>query len=349
MAKTQETPPVIDALQFSDWSRRHLEELRQGGLTAVHVTVAYHGLARETLSGIAAWNRRFREHGDLVRPVRSAADIAAARREGRVGIILGAQNCSPIEDDVALVEIMHDAGLRIMQLTYNNISLCGGGCYDIDDPGLTRFGREVVAEMNRLGMVVDLSHSGERTTLETIDAAGRPVAVTHANPRFFLETPRNKSEAVLRALAAGGGMLGLSLYARHLPGGPACTIDAYARMVARTVEIMGIDHVGIGSDMCRGLDGAAIDWMRNGRWRRVGEDEREALRRDGWPPQPDWFRSPADMPRLAAALAGVGFRPEEVDRIMGGNWMRFFRGAFAPAGACAAEAEARQDEDGSGS
>lgn len=332
MANTDHKAPVIDALQFSEWSRRHLEELRDGGLTAVHATVAYHGLARETLSAIAAWNRRFREHADLVRPVRTAADIAAAQRGGRTGIILGAQNCSPIEDDIGLVAVMHDAGLKIMQLTYNNVSLCGGGCYDLDDPGLTRFGREVVAEMNRLGMVIDLSHSAERTTLETIDYSGRPVAVTHANPQFFLETPRNKSREVLRALAARGGMLGLSLYVQHLPDGPRCTMDAYVHMIARTVELMGADHVGIGSDMCRGLDGTTIDWMRNGRWRHVDAAERESLRRAGWPAQPDWFRSPADMPALADALSRAGFAPDEVDSIMGGNWMRFFRDGLDPAG-----------------
>jgi microsomal dipeptidase-like Zn-dependent dipeptidase len=183
---------VIDAIQYSNWTRRHFEEWLEGGLTAVGVTIAYHERARETLERLAAWNWRLREHADLIRPVRRAADLDAARAEGRIGVLLGAQNCSPIDDDVGLVQVMADAGLKVMQLTYNNLSLIGAGCAELDDPGISRFGREVIQEMNRAGMVIDMSHSAERTTLEAIELSRRPVAVTHANPRFFKDTPRNK-------------------------------------------------------------------------------------------------------------------------------------------------------------
>lgn len=324
--------PLIDALQYPNWTRDIAEDWHAGGLSAVHVTVAYHERARETLSRLADWNRHLREHADLIRPVRRAADLAAARREGRVGVILGAQNCSPIDDELGLVEVMNDAGLKVMQLTYNNLSLCGAGCYEDDDPGLSRFGRLVIREMNRVGMVIDMSHSAERTTLETVEVSARPIAITHANPTFFHDVPRNKSETVLRALGESGGMLGFSLYPPHLPNGNACTLEAFAVMAARTAEIMEPARIGIGSDLCRGWGGETLDWMRNGRWRQIPDREREALHAEPWPQQPPWFRTSADMPNLAAALREAGFDADEVAGILGGNWDRFFRDAFEPAG-----------------
>ena len=322
--------PLIDALQFSNWTRAHFEEWRAAGLTAVHVTIAYHEGARETLTRLAAWNQRFRDHGDLIRPVRGPGDLVAARREGRVGVILGAQNPSPIENEAGLVAILRDAGLAVMQVAYNNLSLLGAGCYEDADPGLSRMGREVVAEMNRVGMLVDLSHAGERTQLDAIAHSRRPVALTHGNPRFFHDSTRGTSDAVMRALARSGGMMGFSLYVRHLAGGADCTRRQFAEMVARTADIMGAEHLGIGSDLCRGWGGETIDWMRNGRWRPVSEAERAAYRAEGWPEQPPWFTTAHDLHRIADELRTVGFEAREVAGIMGGNWQRFLTDALAP-------------------
>jgi membrane dipeptidase len=127
------------------------------------------------------------------------------------------------------VEILHTLGLRFMQLSYNNQSLLATGCYEAEDPGLTRMGREVIAEMNRVGLVVDMSHSAERSTLEAMEVSQRPIAITHANPAFWHPARRNKSDTVLRALAETGGMLGFSLYPHHLKGGSDCTLQDSAR------------------------------------------------------------------------------------------------------------------------
>ena len=162
-----------------------MEELRAGGVTAVHVTLVFWEDARATLDNIGRWHRLFERHGDLVMPVTTAADIETAKKAGKTGIIFGFQNCSPIEDDLALVQVFHELGVRIMQLTYNNQSLIGAGCYEKTDASISRFGRQVIAEMNRVGMIVDLSHSAERTSLEAIDISARPVAITHANPLSF--------------------------------------------------------------------------------------------------------------------------------------------------------------------
>jgi len=321
---------VIDALQFSNWNRALFEELRAGGLTAVHVTITYWEDARATLTNIGRWQRRFREHGDIIMPAKSGADILEAQRLGKTAIILGAQNCSPIDDELALVEVMRELGLMVMQLTYNNQSLIGAGCYETEDSGISRFGRRVIEEMNRVGMIVDLSHSAERTSLEAIEISDRPVAITHANPSFFHDALRNKSDALLKALAESGGMLGFSLYPFHLKGGTDCRIEEFAAMVARSVDLMGIDHVGLGSDMCRNWGYETLEWMRSGRWTFAADYGEGTAEKPAWPDQPAWFRTPADTPNIASALAEKGFTDDEVARIMGGNWLRFFTDGFEP-------------------
>ena len=170
---------VIDGLQYSAWSREVFEQMRAGGLNAVHVTVAYHETTRDTLTRLGEWNARFETFPDLITPVFEPADIHRAKKEGKIGIIFGAQNCSPIEDEIRLVEIMRRMGLMIMQLTYNNQSLLGCGCYETEDSGLTRYGKQVVREMNRVGMVIDMSHSAERSTLEAIEHSQQPVIISH--------------------------------------------------------------------------------------------------------------------------------------------------------------------------
>ena len=195
----------IDALQYANWSEKIFRQIRAGGLDVVHVTIAYHETFRETVLNIEAWNRWFETCPELIVQARTGEDVRRAKAEGRTGIVFGFQNPSPIEDDIGLVEILHTLGARFMQLSYNNQSLLATGVYEAEDPGLTRMGREVVAEMNRVGMVVDMSHSAERSTLEAIDHSTRPIAITHANPHAWHPALRNKSDRVIRALAESGG------------------------------------------------------------------------------------------------------------------------------------------------
>jgi membrane dipeptidase len=235
---------------------------------------------------------------------------------------------APIEDDIGLVEIMHTLGLRFMQLSYNNQSLLATGCYEDEDPGLTRMGREVIAEMNRVGLVVDMSHSAERSTLEAIEASARPIAITHANPASWHPARRNKSDTVLRALAETGGMLGLSLYPHHLKGGSACTLQDFCDMAARAAEVMGAERLAIGSDLCQDQPDSVVEWMRVGRWTKridYGEGSADA---PGFPPQPGFFRDNRDFPNLRDGLSNAGFDRADVDAIVGDNWLRFFDDSF---------------------
>lgn len=323
--------PLIDGLQYANWSEKVFRQMREGGVDAVHVTITYHENFRETVLNIERWNRWFERFPDLIFQGRTAADIQRARDTGCTAIFFGSQNPSCIEDDIGLVEVLYTLGLRFMQLSYNNQSLLASGCYEGDDTGLTRMGREVVTEMNRVGLVVDLSHSGERSTLEAIEHSSRPVAITHANPSSWHPALRNKSDTVLRALAETGGMLGFSAYPHHLKGGSGCTLQDYADMIARTAELMGIDHVGIGTDLCQDQPDSVVEWMRVGRWTKsvdYGEGSADA---PGFPPMPGWFAGNRDFGNIAGGLRATGMTEADIAAVMGGNWLRFFAQGFGGA------------------
>ncbi len=325
----------IDALQYANWSEDVFRQMRSGGVAAVHATIVYHETFRETVGNITRWKRLFADHADLIQPGRSGDCVRRARAAGRTAIFLGAQNPSCIEDDIGLVEVLHDLGLRFMQLTYNNQSLLATGWAEEEDTGLTRMGREVVEEMNRVGMVVDMSHSGERSTLEAIAQSARPIAVTHANPSAWHPTLRNKSDRVLQALAESGGMLGFSLYPNHMAGGSDCSLTEFCEMVARTADLIGIGHLGIGSDLCQDQPDAVVRWMRNGRWTR----RRDTTAR--FPSMPNWFHDNRDFDNLAEGLRVVGMSPDDVAAVMGGNWLDFFDRSFTRAETSAASGPRR--------
>jgi membrane dipeptidase len=305
--------------------------MREGGLDAVHVTIAYHETFRETVLNMERWNRWFQAFPDLIFPGRWAEDVATARATGRTAIFFGFQNPSPIEDDIDLVEILHTLGGRFMQLSYNNQSLLATGCYEAEDTGLTRMGKQVVREMNRVGMVVDMSHSADRSTIEAADWSERPIAVTHANPHDWHPALRNKRDDVIRAVTGNGGMLGFSLYPHHLKDKSDCTLQAFCEMIARAADRYGVDHLGIGSDLCQDQPDSVVEWMRVGRWSKSIDYGEGSAAAPGFPPMPDWYRDNRDFGNIATGLRSVGFGAAEVDAIMGGNWHRFFEQGFRPA------------------
>ena len=190
----------IDNLQYCNWSRKIFEINRSAGLDAVHVTIVYHEDFDELQLEIKKWEKLFHENSDLIFPGKNFHDIDKANKENKTAIFFGFQNCSPIEDDIKLVEKVHELGCRFMQLTYNNQSLLATGCYEKIDSGVTNFGREVIREMNRVGLVVDMSHSAEKSTLDAIELSEKPIVITHANPSFWHPAKRNKSSELLKIL-----------------------------------------------------------------------------------------------------------------------------------------------------
>lgn len=324
-------PYRIDGLQYNHWSEKIFRQLREGGVDAVHVTIAYHENLRETILNLEKWNRWFEAYPDLVMKGTSGDDVRRARDSNRTAVIFGFQTPAPIEDDIGLVEIVHALGARFMQLTYNNQSLLATGCYEAADSGITRMGRQVIREMNRVGLVIDMSHSAEMSTLQAIEISTRPIAITHANPHSWAPALRNKSNTVLRALAESGGMLGFSTYPHHLKDKSACSLGSFCEMVARTADLIGVEHLGMGSDLCQDQPDSIVEWMRVGRWTRdidFGEGSKEM---PGFPEMPAWFNDNRDFATIETGLRHVGFSAQDVAGLMGENWLRFFDKSFGAA------------------
>ncbi|MBR9864790.1 MAG: membrane dipeptidase [Rhodobacteraceae bacterium] len=319
---------LVDGLQYANWSEKIFRQMRAGGVDAVHVTITYHETFRETVLVIEQWNRWFEQFPDLIFQGRTADDIRRARETGRTAIFFGSQNPSCIEDDIGLVEVMHTLGLRFMQLTYNNQSLLASGCYEDDDTGLTRMGRQVVAEMNRVGMVVDMSHSGDRSTFEAIEHSTRPITISHANPSSWHPALRNKSDDLLRALGESGGFLGLSIYPHHLKDGGRCTLQSWCDMAARAVDLVGAGQVGIGSDLCQDQPDSIVEWMRVGRWTKAMDYGEGSADNAGFPPMPHWFHDNRDLAGIRAGLLAAGLDESTTEGVMGDNWFAFFEQGF---------------------
>ncbi len=316
----------IDNLQYCKWSREVFQINRDAGLDAVHVTVVYHEDYEEFLKRVSEWDSYFKENSDLIFLAKSYKDIEKARQENKTAIFFGFQNCSPIEDDIRLIEKIHNHGCRFMQLTYNNQSLLATGCYEKNDSGVTNFGREAIKEMNRVGVVIDMSHSAEKSTLDAIEISEKPIAITHANPNFWYNARRNKSADLLKTLAQSNGMLGLSLYAHHLKNGTNCKLESFCEMTARTAEIMGVKNIGIGSDLCLNQPNSVVEWMRNGTWAKTKNYGEGSIDKPEFPKQPEWFVDARGFKNLEIGLKKVGFNEENINDILGNNWFNFYKG-----------------------
>ena len=290
----------IDNLQYCNWSRDIFQINREANLDAVHVTLVYHEDYDEFVLRTKEWEKFFNENSDLIFLGKNFKDIEKANIEKKTAIFFGFQNCSPIEDNIALVEKVHEYGCRFMQLTYNNQSLLATGCYEKNDSGVTNFGREAIKEMNRLGIVIDMSHSAEKSTFDAIEISEKPIAITHANPSFWYKAIRNKTNELLKALGDSGGMLGLSLYPHHLKDGSNCTLESFCEMTAKTAEIMGAKNIGIGSDLCLNQPDRVVEWMRNGTWTKVKNYGEGSKNKQGFPKQQNWFLDARGFKNLEA-------------------------------------------------
>ncbi|MBI4788982.1 MAG: membrane dipeptidase [Chloroflexi bacterium] len=310
---------IVDGLNASNfYEPRIFNRLHQGGVTAVNATIAaWHSLP-ETMKIIGDMLHAFEQYDELIMPVRHAADIQKAKASNRVGIIFGFQDTAPIGDNLRLLSVYQALGVRIIQLTYNHTNRVGSGNLVPNDEGLTPFGREVVAEMNRLGILVDVSHCGPRTTLDAIEASSKPIAFTHANPLALCQHPRNKSDDALKALAAKGGVVGVVVFPPLLTCSGQATVDDYVAAIDYLVNLIGIEHVGLGPDFMEEM---------------TPEIAAQALR--GMSPHAlaaftavkptAGFESIAACGNVTAALLAHGYSADDVKKIMGGNWLRLYQ------------------------
>lgn len=325
---------VVDCLEYSAPSRERFLEWQNGRVGCVHVTLSVWENTRETLSVIGKWHDLFDENADLVELARTADDIRRISASGRTAVVFGFQNTVALEEDIRLVRVFHELGVRIIQLTYNTQNSIATGCWEDVDSGLSKHvGHGFVREMNQQGVLIDLSHCSEKTCLDTIEYSERPVAVTHANPLEFVGADvelnrRPKSTKVLEELAAAGGVVGLSPYTRMMKGGKDATLSSFVEMTLWTIDRIGVDHVAFGTDFYTGYDVSAIEWWRAGRW---GRKSPVPINYDApvveWP---NWFESPEAFPQVIAALEEAGVDEGAMSKILGGNWLRLFEETFVP-------------------
>lgn len=287
-----------------------------GGVDLAIPTVATHETPGEALRRVGQW-RRWLDEEDGVFHVASPEDLDVLG-DGRLGVTFHFQNTTPLGDDLELVEAYRELGVRMVQLTYNEHNAVGGGCMDASDAGLTRFGRDLIKEMNRLGVVVDLSHTGHRTTLEAIEASSAPTVFSHSNVQRIFDHPRNITDQQIRAVAERGGLVGVNAVASFLrTDGVGANLPDLLDHIDYLVEMIGPGQVCLGLDFWTGPEADFGEWNRTGCW--TADDLSQYV---------DWPRDiagPGHFPRLRQGLAARGHSPEDIAAIMGENWVRLFR------------------------
>ncbi|WP_049560966.1 dipeptidase [Nonomuraea sp. SBT364] len=229
---------------------RTLADAHASGVTAINVTLGYtmgdFPPYEHTLRELDTWDAIIRDHDDLMR-VDTAEDLAEAKRQGRIGIIYGFQNAAAVDDRPGRIATFAGRGVRVIQLTYNQANQLGDGSMAPGNRGLTPLGRQVVEALNEHRVMVDLSHSGERTCLEAARVSEQPVSINHTGCRALVDLPRNKTDEELRLVASRGGFVGIYFMPFLNATGHAAAADVVEH-IAHAVNVCGEDHVGIGTD-----------------------------------------------------------------------------------------------------
>ena len=328
MSKISEDIILIDGLEYCNWNRDLFENAHQAGITAIHATLVYWENTEESFAKIKYWNDLFKEHYDIITHAKKTEDIFQAKKNNKLAIIFGFQNSAPIANDIFLVEKFFKEGLRFMQLTYNNQTPLAGGCFEPKDSGVSRFGKAGIEEMNRLGMIVDLSHAGKQTCIDAIDFSSKPVAISHANPSFFHKSIRNIDSDVLQKLAKKNGFIGLSLYPYHLKNLGKCKVEDFCSMIKELINLIGEDNIGIGSDLCLNWPDEIVMWMRNGKWTKKIDYGESKDNNPKWPELPNWYSKPSDLKNLFISMCENNISEKVATKIVGENWLSFMKNQF---------------------
>lgn len=324
---------LVDGLSMPVPERRWFEEWRDARLACVNTTIAVWENSHETLAALGKWRTVIERNSDLVAAAGSVDEIRRIAASGRTAIVFGFQNTAPIEHDIELFAMFRRLGVCIMQLTYNLQNYIGCGYWEEKDTGISsRFGRKAIEEMNTQGILIDLSHCGDRTTLEAIERSARPVAITHANPREYVGAGvygagRLKTTEAIKALAARNGVIGLTPNRNMTRNGAATTLSEFGDMVCWVVERIGVNAVAMGTDYCPGHPNSVRTWWRYARWSRENApaEQMQIAPHEGWS---EWMKTQAGLHNVTAELERRGFSAAEIDQIMGGNWLRLFGDTF---------------------
>lgn len=329
--RSQNRPLIIDGLGEIriDYEMELLDEIRSSGMRGCVITVgnpALHGAEAflDMRREIEAYDRHIAAHPDRLSHAKSVADFDRAAARGAIGLVYYTQNATPIEDDVGRLDVLHELGVRIVQLTYNTRNLVGDGCLERTNAGLSKFGLEVVERLNELGMLVDVSHCGEATTLDGIRFSKVSAVMTHTGCKAVFDHPRNKTDEALRALANKGGVIGIYQINPYLGANERNGLDDYLAHVDHAINVAGIEHVGIGSDR---------------EHRRIPDTEEEKRKLIDeiaqlrpvtaatfrWPFFISELNHPKRMETIWRALERRGRTATEIERILGENFYRLFK------------------------
>jgi membrane dipeptidase len=297
----------------------YIRETRDAGVTATHFTVL--GLEDSMLGALdhlAGWYEMVKQNDAII--ARTADDIVRAKEEKRPCVIWGAQNAKPLEEDLKYVRILHALGLRIIQLAYDQPNYIGTGGSE-PDSGITKFGRKVIEEMNRVGMLIDVSHCGDQTVMDAIKYSRDPIAITHANPRAMVNHPRNKTDEQMLALAEKGGVIGLVAWSpiAMVRKGVRPNLEDFLDLTEYIVKLIGVDHVGIGLDLTPHWDWDPDDYHR---WIKqypgLAPENIEDRNVEG-------LDHVSKVKNMARGLVARGYSDDDVLKVLGGNFLNLFR------------------------
>lgn len=327
---------VIDATSF--FCEGYTDLLERSGVTALNMTVP------DIEDDAGGATKAIAEHYALVNSdpklafVFNAEDIRTAKSRGDVGLIIGAQNARHMASKMYLVELFYKMGMRVCQIAYNDRNFAADGSATGVDAGLSHEGRQLVEEMNRVGMVVDISHVGPQSAAEAVEHSTKPPIASHSNPvRAGAKVPRNISDDTMRAIADKGGVIGLSPFPSLVwqGGDTPPTVEEYFDIMEYAINLVGIDHVGVGTDK-EATSGAYPREVRLRLRRRFsfstttsgGTSLRDKFP-DGGSPELDGFSSLADFPVLTQGMMDRGFDAESIQKVLGLNFLRVFEDNWA--------------------
>ena len=303
-------PPVIDG-------KTYLDRLIEANVRVVNLTIAAHSDSFEAaLMGMFHYFNLLQVEKDRLIHIKTVDDIERAHRERKLGLIFGFQSPTPIGTSFYRWTIFHQLGLRVCQLAYNEGNALAHGCYEPANGGLTFHGQQAVHEMNRLGIVVDLSHVGERSTLDAMEISERPCIFSHSNPKALTPTSkRNITDERIRRVAETGGVVGLSPHGFmvHKAVGVQANLSDYLDHFEYVTELVGIDHVGIGTDVYESYTKFA--------W----ESSTKLFYNSPWTYETVWnggFNKISQFPKVTEGLLSRGFSEDDVRKILGGNFLR---------------------------
>ena len=313
---------TIDGLNVSNWESENVyRDLRKGNVNVINATVATWENYSQTLANISTWYSRFNNRPEISL-IKNVNDILKSADNNKTGIIMGFQNASPIENNLDYLYTFNELHVKIIQLTYHERNLLGNGCYERSDEGLSNFGIDAIKIMNDIGILIDLSHVGITTTIETIEHSEKPVAITHANPKSYYNVPRNKTDESLKLMASKGGVVGVTAIAPFLKNGNDSTIEDYVDAISYTIDLIGLDHVAIGTDFTQDQPESFWKYIGSQQGTKFPSTFTDTTNPSNYPIN---FETPDKFPVLIDTMENKGFSSEEIAKILGLNWIRVFQ------------------------